>query len=597
MGRVGKQAALEIQQYRDVRAKIFSEGINSMRLIKSLQWEDFASKVINKARESEYHAQIKRQTCFGANGVLAQLAQVLGPVAAFTVSIRVAGRPLSASEAFTALAWFNMLKRPLNFVPSALTNLFDCFVSWDRLEALFLWEETAPLLQSLSPSPSSCRSKYAIDIRGQSFSWSTDQPPMLQDINLRVRKGEFVVVIGHVGSGKSSFLSNLIGDCVEVGSGRKAVRGSIAYVGQTPWLQNATIKENIVFGSDVVDEDRLEAAVRCSGLRLDIAGMAGGLDMEVGEGGVNLSGGQKSRLNLARAVYADADIYLLDDILSSLDAPVARKIFDDCLAKHLQDKTILLVTHQTQFLQHSAVDRVVVLCDNRIIAEGTYLELMASRDNRVLEAVLGTQNGDAVEDGEGGEDEGDEESKQERETHEMGRSNREEDSDKEEDELEGSREKGQARGFVEEEQRRKGTIEWKLLMQYLWRYGQCGGFIYPLVTLLCFIAEQVVNVLQWFWLSHLTSGTSEVQGSQVLVLMALGGVLCFIGAIRIILVVNGAVTAGNKLHAEMLTSLFRAPMFFFDRQLSGRLLNRFIADQAAIDGIVPATLADFLANL
>jgi ABC-type bacteriocin/lantibiotic exporter with double-glycine peptidase domain len=214
-----------IQQERDRRARLMSEALESIRLLKSLQWEPFAASVLQAARAREVRGQVRRQACFGGNGALAQLAQVMGPLAAFACRVLVEGRPLTASVAFTSLAWFNLLKRPLNLFPTALTSLLDCLVSWERLEAFFLADDTSPPPTTLSTpsSPSSLMSStkaggaeaggvakalegedspWAIDLRGCTFSWTKEGPPALRDVRLRVCRGELVVVVGPVGSGE-----------------------------------------------------------------------------------------------------------------------------------------------------------------------------------------------------------------------------------------------------------------------------------------------------------------------------------------------------------------------------------------------------------
>jgi len=260
-----------------------------------------------------------------------------------------------------------------------------------------------------------------------------------------------------------------------------------------------------------------------------------------------LPGGQKSRLNLARAVYAKADIYIMDDILSSLDAPVARKVFDECLTKLLEGSTRLLVTHQVQLLHHPAIDRIVVLSgDGTIRQEGTYSELIASNDRKVLEALLGSKTARREE---GEDQEGDDpgEGKCSEMQEDKGDVNyieaEEDEGDGGEEGVKDDNEEGAREGdpiisapnaqgqvaFVEEERKKKGHIEVALLLEYLKRYGPCGLY-YPMLTLVFFICEQAVNVIQWFWLTHLTSqDDTSVQGTQVFLLMALGGSLCCIG--------------------------------------------------------------------
>lgn len=180
--------------------------------------------------------------------------QVMGPLAAFACRILWEGKPLTAATAFTALAWFNILKRPLQLFPSALTSLLDCLVSWERLELLFDADEvqsthTLMNLRRGSKQDALLRSPWAIDVKHCSFGWSSDGPAVLRDLELRIYEGEMVVVVGPVGCGKSTLLHALIGDCREQsGMGRCKVNGRVAFVGQTPWVQNATIADNITFG-------------------------------------------------------------------------------------------------------------------------------------------------------------------------------------------------------------------------------------------------------------------------------------------------------------------------------------------------------------
>jgi ABC-type multidrug transport system fused ATPase/permease subunit len=667
LGVQGKNAAMRIQVERDQRASLMAEALESIRLIKSLQWEAFAVSVIQAARKREVKAQIKRSACFGGNNALAQLAQVMGPLASFACRILWEGEPLTAAVAFTSLAWFNLLKRPLNCFPNALTSLMDCLVSWERLEGLFLSDEViTPQLSDSgaagagaavegprsSPYLSGMSELYAVDISHCSFAWGRDgtgtPPPALQDLTLRVAPGELVVVIGPVGAGKSTLLHSLVGDTVQVNEGAAAgwkVRGKVALVEQSPWVQNTTIRDNVVFGASFgYDQERFREVVRRCGLLRDLQGLAGrgGEMMEVGEGGIALSGGQRQRVSLARAVYSDPDVCLFDDVLSSLDVSVGRRIWDECLVEYLRGKTRVVVTHQTHFLEHPAVNRIVVLdAQGRLRASGSYAELLALGDREVAEIVMGhninnintpgsrraaamtPENASVAENGPRGG------TSKKRENGAGGESQF---SFTDEEDVDGLGEgngnvQGLAKGgsegeeegeggvwgpkegvgvvvqaFNDQEERRQGGIEGRLLKTYLRRYGGCDGLGFAGFTLGLFVVEQACNVLQWFWLSRLTGSNNgeenaDRQASEVTALMGLGAALCVLTTIRILVLIYGAVSAGNVLHTAMLRSIFRAPMRFFDRQPSGRILNRFIADQAAIDGIVPSTLADFFQQL
>jgi ABC-type multidrug transport system fused ATPase/permease subunit len=199
----------------------------------------------------------------------------------------------------------------------------------------------------------------------------------LVDINLSIREGELVGIVGTVGSGKSSFLNAILGE-MHLQSGTLAtVKGKkIAFCDQRPWIVNATVQGNITFGSEL-DEQRLKRAIYVAAMEDDLKILQGGLMCEIGERGINLSGGQKARACLARAVYNDADIYLLDDPLSAVDAHVGEHIFHKCIKEELKNKTVLLVTHHLHVLPQC--DKIVILNDDgSILIAGTYDEIMNS---------------------------------------------------------------------------------------------------------------------------------------------------------------------------------------------------------------------------
>ena len=170
------------------------------------------------------------------------------------------------------------------------------------------------------------------------------QKPVLSDINIDMKSGDFLVVVGEVGCGKTSLLFSIMEETLKL-KGESIVNGSIAYVEQEPFIYSASVKQNIMFGKEY-DEERMKLAIKSSQLESDLKIFGKGLNTVIGERGVNISGGQKARISLARAVYSNADIILLDDPLSAVDPEVANKIFDECILEALKDKLTILVTHQ-----------------------------------------------------------------------------------------------------------------------------------------------------------------------------------------------------------------------------------------------------------
>lgn len=210
------------------------------------------------------------------------------------------------------------------------------------------------------------------DFEVDSAELETQKPFSINNLNLSIKRGELVAIVGAVGSGKSSILSALVGE-MRKGQGAVQLSGTIGFCAQVPWIMNATVRDNILFGRPF-DEEKYRRVVHAAALEPDFEIFPNGDDTEIGERGITISGGQKQRLNIARATYFDADIILLDDPLSAVDAHVGNHLFEKCIVGELGDRTRLLVTHQLHFLPQ--VHRILVVKDGVIVEQGTYQELV-----------------------------------------------------------------------------------------------------------------------------------------------------------------------------------------------------------------------------
>ena len=223
-----------------------------------------------------------------------------------------------------------------------------------------------------------------VSIFEASCSWNQDSLTdtyTLRNVTLNVCKGEILAITGHVGSGKSSLLTAVLGE-LPVREGTISYFGKVSYVPQIPWIFSGTIRENISFGLPF-NEEKFQQIVNICGLTKDLAAFLNGDLTEIGQRGATLSGGQKARVGLARAVYSDADIYLLDDPLSAVDAKVGRNLFKSCVLKYLSGHIRLLVTHQLQYLKD--LDRIAVMKNGTIAHQGGYSEL---EDQGVFSGML-----------------------------------------------------------------------------------------------------------------------------------------------------------------------------------------------------------------
>ncbi|KAJ7392175.1 hypothetical protein OS493_013547 [Desmophyllum pertusum] len=213
-------------------------------------------------------------------------------------------------------------------------------------------------------------------IENVSCFWrQTSEHPALQNVSLSATDGQLVGITGPVGSGKSSLLMSILGE-LPISSGKIYCIGKMAFVSQMPWVYSGTVQENIVFGRQF-DEQRYNKVIEVCHLDKDIARFAKRDLTEIGQRGVILSGGQRARVSLARAIYSDADIYLLDDPLSAVDSKVGKHLFDRCIKEFLAGRIRILVTHQLQFLKQT--DTIVMLQNGSVVCQGTYSEIVKDK--------------------------------------------------------------------------------------------------------------------------------------------------------------------------------------------------------------------------
>lgn len=212
-----------------------------------------------------------------------------------------------------------------------------------------------------------------LELVAATASWITGDAGTvgIRDIHLKVKPGELCAIVGQVGAGKSTLLQVILGE-LNLDSGSMKVHGSMSYASQEAWLFEGSIRSNIVFIEEF-DEKRYKDVVKVCALERDFKLLPYGDSTIVGERGISLSGGQKARVNLARAIYKQADIYLLDDPLSAVDTHVGKHIFHECVRRYLQDKICILVTHQLQYLKN--VQNLVVMNQARVEIQGTFAEL------------------------------------------------------------------------------------------------------------------------------------------------------------------------------------------------------------------------------
>ncbi|XP_026679570.1 multidrug resistance-associated protein 1, partial [Diaphorina citri] len=325
---------LQIKQMKskDARVKLMNEVLSGIKVLKLYAWELSFQEQILKIRSKEIKVLKEAAYLNAATSFIWSCAPFLVSLVSFAVYLLSDdSHVLDAQIAFVSLSLFNILRFPLSMLPMLISQLVQASVSVKRINSFMNQEDLDPNAVTHDPDE-----KDPLVIENGTFTWErntegegAESPPTLQNINMRVREGTLVAIVGSVGAGKSSLVSALCGEMDKI-SGRVNTKGSIAFVPQQAWIQNATLRDNIVFGKTHVPR-RYNKVIDACALTPDFEMLPAGDSTEIGEKGINLSGGQKQRVSLARAVYNDADMYFLDDPLSAVDSHVGKHIFDNVI--------------------------------------------------------------------------------------------------------------------------------------------------------------------------------------------------------------------------------------------------------------------------
>ncbi|XP_067134904.1 ATP-binding cassette sub-family C member 4-like [Centruroides vittatus] len=411
--------------------------------------------------------------------------------------------------------------------------------------------------------------------------------PTLNGISLNMQSGELLIVIGPVGSGKTSLLMSVLGE-IPITSGEVSVKGKISYASQEAWVFNATVRDNILFGEEY-QEDKYRKILHITALEKDIRLFPKGDLTIVGERGVIMSGGQKARINLARALYLDADIFLLDDPLSAVDVPVAKHIFEKCIMEYLKDKICVLVTHQIQFLNSSS--KILVLkkgqcefIENLEMLTGIFPKQEVAKNITDLETA--NFNDDEI----------------------TGSSQSEVNDDKE-DSDHGDAEAENNQTPRDNEDRKPDISVYKA-------YVNAGaGLFFKIVILSTLIISQSVTSASDYWLikwlqdlriysqnienlENITSNRSlfneiEVKNfyhSKYFDMYVYIGLICAVFITTLpsgLLLYRFFTIASYKLHNNMFRCIIRTPISFLDYNPVGEILNRFSKDVSTMDAVIP----------
>lgn len=613
-------------EYKDERTRLTSEILNSIKSIKLYSWEQPMLKKLDEVRNKKELVNARKMGLYNAAAsFLWGCIPFFISCAVYSVYATVLKKALVPSVVFPALSLFDLLAQPILMLPLIFSNIAEAKVALNRLSKFFVLDEMEEGIVKRTNKQLKA-GDVAVDLSNASFVWSTHKEHIpsteeqetkyaLKNINFKARKGQLTCIVGRVGSGKTTLIKSIIGEIPLVKDGKQSVtvNGSIAYCAQNPWILNSSIRENILFGKRY-DKQFYERTIEACQLLSDFEVLPNGDATMVGEKGISLSGGQKARVSLARAIYSRADVYLLDDVLSAVDAHVGKKITSSVLSSTgmLSSKTLILATNSVKILK--IAHETVFLKGGEITERGTYDELIKSKGevSKLISEFAQEEDND------------DEVSPEPVSSKTLASDNESESSNspkpfvpepvlfQEVEDLGGNLQLarvetnatvGQASAVSfdhvyvfddddkhkqqeeDKENKTKGRVKWSVYLEFFkacnWIYVVLWCFLYWLV-----IGSNILGnwILKYWSEKNLFAGYNVHPAAYLIVYASTGvgsGVLTFFGAY--IIWTYSAVSSSKYFHDNMAQSVLRAPMSFFDTTPIGRILNRFSDDISTLD--------------
>lgn len=614
IARVQKRLQKTQMKYKDERSRLTSEILTNIKSLKLFGWENAYLDKLNHVRNDKELNNLRKMGVFSAVSTSTwNLAPFLVSCLTFAVFVLTQKhRTLLTDIVFPALALFNLLSFPLAMVPMVITNVVEAQVAVSRLSKFLRGSELQREAVTRLPRAEK-KGDVAVLIKDGTFLWSKakgnqNYKVALSAINILSRKGDLDCIVGKVGLGKSSIIQAMLGDLYKL-DGEVMLHGKVAYVSQIPWIMNGLVKDNILFGHKY-DPEFYDVVLKACALSVDLQNLTDGDRTEVGEKGISLSGGQKARLSLARAVYARADVYLLDDPLSAVDEHVGRHLVDHVIGPHglLSSKCRILATNSINVL--SIASNIYMVSEGRVIEQGTFANLMKDDNSktRVLISEFGRKNSPTPPPSDSKPTLLDQPQKPaireeldsdcEFDRGSLRRASEASLDEEERAQIDGTNEEADALVQARAEHSEKGSVKWDVYKAYA---KACNPFS-VLIFLGCTVLSMAVNVSSNVWLKHWSEVNTEYGYNPdvtkylgIYFLLGVGFLLasliqsCFMW---IFCTIHGS----RRLHNAMAKSVIRAPMSFFEVTPVGRITNRFSNDIYKIDEVLGRVFGMFFSN-
>ncbi|KAF9469837.1 P-loop containing nucleoside triphosphate hydrolase protein [Collybia nuda] len=574
---------------KDARMGVVNELLQNIRFLKFYGWENHWASKAQRSRDAELQWRIKENIVDTAISFIWTWIPSATALTSFLCYTLIAGERLTVSKAFTSIALFSQLQEPMTALPGQFFAMLHAYVSMQRIEE-FLDEREVPEWASSLTGSTPAGSDGEFGISNATFEWPSPSGTLdgfkLGPINIVFPKGKLTLVSGPTGSGKSALLSALLGEmhCIEGQVFINKMNHRIAYCGQTPWLEHATIRDNIVFGCAYgFDENRYQTVIDACALLRDFEVLDAADLTEIGERGITLSGGQRARVALARAMYSEAEYILLDDPLSAVDMHTAQHIVSKCLKGDLvRGRTVILITHHISLCLPMS-SYLVELSHGEVLHQGTIEELqqfgllqnVIAREDEPPIQVQDPQTPDNEADGDGVD-------------------------------VRVSKKLGSGK-LVDAESRAEGRVSWRTYITYI----RATGFFSWFLTVVLMLLIRFINIGNQVFLARWGEAYSGEERSLVIhhliltlppypwtslpspdidvkpwlmIYLYISVTGAFAVLFYIALGYYASLQASRSLFISLLRRLTRAPARFFDITPIGRILNRFTTDMNTIDG-------------
>ncbi|KAL9649478.1 hypothetical protein ABK040_000717 [Willaertia magna] len=573
---VGKKAEKyedELETLQDGRTEIISQMVSSMRFCKLYTLEKLFHKKVMDIRQEEEHKILIRNLLYGIFGIAWHMLPGLLPFFAFYHYCYILGNSLSMSLSFSVLNIVHQMRFAIADLPETTIGVIRDGTSLNRIFEYLSTEEIDN--NQFDEILDSDNHKLNIKFDNASFEWEENRP-VLQNINLEIKSGEFVCVIGRVGQGKSSLLSSLLGELKKIdGKAYKKRDLTFSYISQESWIRSETVRENILFGNEYDREKYLKVIHACN-LEPDFVNFLNSDLTVVGEKGINLSGGQKSRVSLARCFYSDSDIYLLDDPLSAVDVHTGEHILNHGLLGILNNKTRILVTNHIHFIEKA--DKIVVIDNGKIIQQGSYSQLYNDVNNQTFKKLIQ----EFIE----------KEKKEQIET-----------DDHAIDEkvktiidfepMPFDKEEIAKTSLIEEEEREVGALAITKLLKFILTGNKATLIMVFLLSVGAYSSRTGYQYITTLWSEDKDYKNHSLNWYLTTFLIS-SSFVWILDYVTHILTVNHFLKIAKTYHENLLNSIVKATITFFDKTPIGRIITRFTRDTNIIDNELQWKLSEII---